>query len=204
MIRTLRSLTAALSLMALLAACAASPDIRNELVVLLPDKDGTVGVVSIETTAGSELVLDTALASAQIGAAGGAISDASQDQVQAIFSEALAAQPPDPISFTLYFKTGGTELREASKPVLKALFETVAARQAVEVQVTGHTDLKGSIRGNDKLALKRAEAVAAMLIDQGIQTTRVRAVGRGEREPLVPTADGVAEAKNRRVEIIVR
>ena len=95
-------------------------------------------------------------------------------------------------------------LTEASKPVLKKLFDAVANRQAAEIQVTGHTDRVGSAGNNDKLALKRAQAVAQMLIDRGIKTKRVRAVGRGERAPLVPTKDGKREPKNRRVEVIVR
>jgi OmpA-OmpF porin, OOP family len=54
------------------------------------------------------------------------------------------------------------------------------------------------------LSLVRAEAVRAMLMQRGIKASFVRAVGRGEREPLVPTADEQPEPRNRRVEVIVR
>jgi len=54
------------------------------------------------------------------------------------------------------------------------------------------------------LSLQRAEAVRAMLIQRGINSSFLRAVGRGEREPLIPTADEQAEPRNRRVEVIVR
>jgi outer membrane protein OmpA-like peptidoglycan-associated protein len=74
----------------------------------------------------------------------------------------------------------------------------------VEVQVTGHTDRVGSVADNDRLSLQRAEAVRAMLIQRGINSSFLRAVGRGEREPLIPTADQQAEPRNRRVEVIVR
>ena len=78
-------------------------------------------------------------------------------------------------------------------------------RAAVDIQVTGHTDTVGSLERNDRLALKRAEAVVDWLIrDSGVDPQMIRAVGRGEREPLVPTGDNVAEARNRRVEIFVR
>ncbi|MBL4720807.1 MAG: OmpA family protein [Alphaproteobacteria bacterium] len=182
------------------AACAGPRD----LIVLLPDKDGKVGVVTVQNDNGDKVVLDKALASAKVGAAGAEKTEISSDQVSALFKDALAAQPPKPISFILYFRTGGTELTEASKPILKKLFDEVAGRQAVEVQVTGHTDSFGVRKNNDRLALKRAKAVRDMLIARKIKTNRVRAVGRGERELLVPTADGVREGKNRRVEIIVR
>ena len=70
--------------------------------------------------------------------------------------------------------------------------------------MTGHTDRVGSVADNDRLSLQRAEAVRAMLIQRGINSSFLRAVGRGEREPLIPTADEQAEPRNRRVEVIVR
>ncbi|HPR43628.1 MAG TPA: OmpA family protein, partial [Ottowia sp.] len=53
-------------------------------------------------------------------------------------------------------------------------------------------------------SLKRAQAVRQLVIDRGFDADRVVAAGRGEREPVVPTADEVDEPKNRRVEIEVR
>ncbi len=103
------------------------------------------------------------------------------------FADALAAQPPQPVSFTLYFETNSVEVTPASRPTLDALFAEVAKRTAVEVQVTGHTDRVGSVADNDRLSLQRAEAVRAMLIQRGINSSFLRAVGRGEREPLIPT-----------------
>ena len=91
-----------------------------------------------------------------------------------------------------------------SRAELESVFDEVAKRQAVEVQVTGHTDRVGNVADNDRLSLQRAEAVRAMLIKRGIKATFIRAVGRGEREPLIPTADEQSEARNRRVEVIVR
>ncbi len=122
----------------------------------------------------------------------------------ALSREALAAQPPKPVSFTLYFETNSVEVTPSSRPTLDALFAEVAKRPAVEVQVTGHTDRVGSDADNDRLSLQRAEAVRAMLIQRGIQASFLRAVGRGEREPLIPTPDEQAEPRNRRVEVIVR
>ncbi len=70
--------------------------------------------------------------------------------------------------------------------------------------MTGHTDRVGGEADNDRLSLQRAEAVRAMLIQRGIQASFLRAVGRGEREPLIPTPDEQPEPRNRRVEVIVR
>ncbi|MBT3767078.1 MAG: OmpA family protein [Rhodospirillaceae bacterium] len=197
--KTLRSVFTVLILF-LVAACAGPKDV----IVLLADENGKVGEVTVQSTDGSKVVLNKALASAEVGAGDLTKGQMVQDRVDVVFKDVLSALPQNPVSFILYFRTGGTVLTEASKPVLKKLFDAVANRQAAEIQVTGHTDRVGSAGNNDKLALKRAQAVAQMLIDRGIKTKRVRAVGRGERAPLVPTKDGKREPKNRRVEVIVR
>ena len=112
--------------------------------------------------------------------------------------------PPEPVSFTLYFAKGSTDLLDKSKPAMRMVLLEVASRQVAEVQVTGHTDTVGRLKTNDDLALKRAQAVAEMLKTQDLGTKRILTTGRGERELLVPTKDSVAEPLNRRVKIIVR
>ena len=73
-----------------------------------------------------------------------------------------------------------------------------------DIVIVGHTDRVGTDEYNDALALRRAETVRAVLIRRGLVAENITTSGRGKRELLVPTAEGVAEAKNRRVEIIVR
>jgi outer membrane protein OmpA-like peptidoglycan-associated protein len=51
--------------------------------------------------------------------------------------------------------------------------------------------------------LRRAEAVKANMIKQGIPASAIVVIGKGESQPLVPTADGVREPQNRRVEIVI-
>ena len=53
------------------------------------------------------------------------------------------------------------------------------------------------------LSLRRAEAVKANMIKQGIPASAIVVIGKGESQPLVPTADGVREPQNRRVEIVI-
>lgn len=66
----------------------------------------------------------------------------------------------------------------------------------------GHTDRVGKLEANDALSLKRAEAVGEQL--KAPASRLMEFAGRGEREPLVPTADEVPEPANRRVEINLR
>ena len=68
----------------------------------------------------------------------------------------------------------------------------------------GHTDRVGTVESNDALSLQRAQAVRQLVIGRGFDAARVDAVGRGEREPVVPTADEVDGPKTRRAEIVVR
>jgi outer membrane protein OmpA-like peptidoglycan-associated protein len=124
--------------------------------------------------------------------------------VQAIFGTALAARPIPPASFTLYFVSDSDQLTDESRAAFEAVFAEVARRPAAEVVVTGHTDTIAPNDYNDRLSLQRAKAVRKLFVGRGLPSDSVVAAGRGEREPLVATGDGVREAKNRRVEITVR
>ena len=184
----------------LLAACSTT----KTLVALLPEESGTSGAVNVGEGARA-VVLDSPLTIATVDTRGNIDKAAvTQEDIQRTFGEALAAQPPKPLSFTLYFSIANTEVTPESQPILEALLAEVAKRQAVEVQVTGHTDRVGTDANNDRLSLERAEAVRDMLVQRGLKSNFIRAVGRGEREPLIPTADDQPELRNRRVEVIVR
>ena len=104
----------------------------------------------------------------------------------------------------LYFEAGGNVLTAESQAALVKIRQEIAERAASEVRVIGHTDRVGSVEGNDALSLKRAESLRDLLIESGVAADKLESVGRGERDPLVPTADEVDEPKNRRVEISVR
>jgi outer membrane protein OmpA-like peptidoglycan-associated protein len=164
---------------------------------------GLVGAVPIAAPQRTTL-LDTPLGAAKIDTKGRVTKDTlSEDDVKRTFAEALAAQPPKTLSFILYFEKN-TEIMPDSRAALDALLVEVAKRQAVEVQITGHTDRVGKVEDNDRLSLDRAEAIRVVLIQNGLHASFIRIVGRGEREPLIPTPDEQVEPRNRRVEVIVR
>ena len=71
------------------------------------------------------------------------------------------------------------------------------------LSVAGHTDRSGSDAYNDALSMRRAQAVVAMLQSRGVSPNSLTVTALGEGEPRVPTADGVREPQNRRVEITV-
>jgi len=116
----------------------------------------------------------------------------------------VAVKPPLPKQHLLYFRSGKTEFTPESRAVFETVGNQLLTMPEANVVVIGHTDRVGSRKRNDALSLKRAQWVRARLIAAGIPKDRIEAVGRGEREPLIPTADGVPEPENRRVEIRVR
>ena len=120
------------------------------------------------------------------------------------FAPILAELPGKPTQFLVYFLEGTDELTPESEEEVEKIFAELGARPAPEILVIGHTDAVGAGQFNDNLSLQRAERVRAELIRRGIAEENIMVEGRGKREPLVMTADGVAEPKNRRVEINVR
>ena len=172
----------------------------DETVVLLPGPDGRVGVVVVERGA-ERTVLDQPYAASRTGAASARMS---ATEVRQEFGQVLAALPPRPASYVLYFITGMDELTEESKADLKRLLHELRTRPQSDIVVIGHTDRVGSESDNDALSLQRADRVKAELLSLGIAVERVRSAGRGERELLVPTVDNVEEPRNRRVEVNVR
>ncbi|MFM0625134.1 OmpA family protein [Paraburkholderia xenovorans] len=191
---------AAFVMLALLAACS-TPD----KIILLPDPDGKVGAVVVHSATGQQTI-DKAYAGVDV-TKGGAIEKTldSQSTVQARYGELLAARPPRPMTFTIFFLfDSATELAPESAATVKKLKTVLATWPAPQLVVVGHTDLAGSQDFNDKLSMQRAQTVAAFLIKQGIPAQQIEIAARGKREPLVPTADGVPHRMNRRAVITIQ
>lgn len=187
--------------LAALAGCAAVPADR---VVLLPGPTGKVGQIAVNP-GNSETVLGAAYASASIDAKGKVAQVVvPANEVTRDFSAVLGALPPRPVSYTLYFEHDSDQLTPESEAEARTALAAVAARPVADVIVIGHTDRTGELRYNDDLSLKRAIAVREKLIELGGDGARISVAGRGEREPLVETADEVPEPKNRRAELSVR
>jgi len=183
----------------MLTACA-TPDVA----VLLPGADGKTGGVAVKQK-GAEALLDSPYAFAQSRLSGHPRTGHSNaSEVQRSFGAALASMPPAPVSFTVYFLSGSDEFTDESKVEVEKLLAEMARRPAPEITVIGHTDRVGTQRMNDDLSLQRAERVRELLAKSGIDAGKITVSARGEREPLIPTADDVPEPRNRRVEVNVR
>lgn len=175
-----------------------------QTVVVLPSADGHVGTVVVQRN-GEETVLNKAYSTSRIDAEGEEHRETlSATKVKHEFGTALGALPAPPVSFFLYFISGTDELTPQSKIELSKAMAELKRRPVPDIVLIGHTDTVGSLESNDKLSLARAERVRKELIKEGLNAYRIQTAGRGERELLVPTADGVPEPRNRRVEVNVR
>ncbi len=187
-------------LVAALVGCAAGP---QSYVVLLPNDDGTVGKVAVTGKQGTS-VLANAREATLIAGAGGPTFVATQEQIARDFGAALAASPKKPLSFNLYFLSAEVKLTPESTADLARVAAEVASRPVPDIAIIGHTDTAGDARQNEKLGLERAKLVAAMLADAKLGASQMTVESHGENNLLVPTADNVAEPRNRRVEVTVR
>jgi outer membrane protein OmpA-like peptidoglycan-associated protein len=179
-------------------------ELGNELVVVLPSADGHVGMVVVERD-GERAVLNQAYAASRISDGGTpVVRQLESSAVRSAFSVALMALPELPTTFLVYFNEGTDELTPESRVEFQKILAELRERGAPDIVVIGHTDRLATDEYNDRLSLMRAERVRHELIKLGIPAARIQAAGRGEREPVVRTADGIAEPRNRRVEINVR
>jgi len=181
-----------------LAGCA-----HRGTVVLLPEKDGNPTAVVVQEN-DRKTVLDKPYAAVQQTPFGLKPYTSTPEEVQAKFGAALASQPQRAVSFTLYFVEGKDEFTDESKRVVDTVFAEIAKRPVADVIVIGHTDTVGNDALNDALSRQRADVVRAAFAARGLAADKVVTIGRGKRELAVPTGDGVAEPRNRRVEILVR
>jgi outer membrane protein OmpA-like peptidoglycan-associated protein len=76
--------------------------------------------------------------------------------------------------------------------------------QVTRIEVAGHADRSGTPAYNQKLSLRRAQTVAAELVRLGVAQNEIDIEAFGDTHPLVPTAAGVREPQNRRVEIVLK
>ena len=190
---------AALVAAALLAACAAP----KETIVLLPNPAGQETALTV-TQGDRQVVLSQPYAAARVSRSSTEPFASNAQQVQAKYGLALAAQPLPPALFTLFFVENKDELTDESKRIVDGVFAEIAKRPVADVIVIGHTDTVGSDAANDALSRQRADVVRAAFAARGLAPDKVTTIGRGKRELAVPTGDGVAEPRNRRVEILVR
>ena len=117
-----------------------------------------------------------------------------------------AATPPVQAARTylVFFDWDRSDLTERTRQIIAEAASAASHVQATRIEVNGYTDRSGTPVYNQALSLRRARSVQAELVRDGVPAAGIAIRGYGETNPLVPTADGVREPQNRRVEIILR
>jgi outer membrane protein OmpA-like peptidoglycan-associated protein len=101
----------------------------------------------------------------------------------------------------IYFETDSAEIQKRSYPIIDAVAATLIGNQQIQlIEIQGHADERSSDEYNIRLTRDRAAAVLEALVQRGVERTRMRSGGYGERCPIDPAHNDTAWEKNRRVE----
>ena len=124
-------------------------------------------------------------------------------------------QPPPPApapvpaaapsrSYLVFFDWDKYNLTDRAREIIAEAAANSTKVQYTRIEVNGYTDTSGTPQYNQGLSVRRAKAVEAQLIADGVPKNAITIQGFGDTRLLVPTGPGVREPQNRRVEIIIR
>lgn len=189
-----------LALALVLSGCAS---VTTERIVLLPASDGHRSALLV-TTATGEALMTVPLSVVEVRNGRIVERTLGAGEIEQRYGPVIRALPAAPRIYTVYFYFDRTTLLPESRALLKQIKAEAERTPAAEIVITGHTDRVGSVPFNDGLSLRRAQVVREDFLAIGVPPSAIRLEARGEREPLVPTDDEVAEPRNRRVVIKLR
>lgn len=177
-----------------------------DLIMLLPDPErGTAGGADV-SSGGASVVLDNAREFTLAGKRGGParVRLMPESEMTRLFGDVLAALPPAPEHFVLFFRFESDELTDESRAMVPDVLRALKGRPVPEISVVGHTDTTGTPAGNFELGMKRGHMVRGLLVEVGLDSASIEVTSHGEAMLLVTTADETYEPRNRRVEITIR
>lgn len=110
--------------------------------------------------------------------------------------------PLTTVTWAITFEVNQDKLKPEAMREIGRIALMMKENPHVSFDVVGHTDSQGSMRDNDELSQRRAQAIVDALVKQGISPTRLAAIGKGAREPIADNRTEEGRAQNRRVEFI--
>lgn len=172
---------------------------------------GIGALLGITKESGSGRVKNAALGAA-IGAGVGAIIGNQLDKQAAelrgsMGNDVKVVNTGDRLVVTMpqdiLFDTGSALVRSGLRSDLHTLALNLNRYPDTTIDVLGHTDNVGAASYNQNLSARRASAVASVLMDSGVRSSRLRSYGRGEDEPVATNQTASGRQQNRRVEIVI-
>jgi outer membrane protein OmpA-like peptidoglycan-associated protein len=106
-------------------------------------------------------------------------------------------------NYLVFFDFNKSDITPEAGKIIGQAASAAKTAKPVTIAVTGYTDSTGSVKYNIALSIRRANAVKAVLIAQGVPADEISVVGKGKADQLVSTKDGVREPQNRRVQILL-
>jgi outer membrane protein OmpA-like peptidoglycan-associated protein len=189
--------------LASLTSCASS---QKSLFVLQSDPDGRTGEIVVANQGGSQLLARPGDATE--------VKDANTPpsapfrveaaDIAKTFGPALAAQPPPPVLYLLYFRMGSADLVADSEKHITQILQNIRDRQSTDIRIVGHTDRVGKREGNYRLGLDRAQQIKGILVSRGVDPAFIEVESHGEDNPLIHSDNETPEPRNRRVEVTVK
>ena len=191
-----------LCLGAVLFSGCASKDVQ---ITLLPEDEGKVGVISVADRKGDTHTINKAYEALDVSQKGEITSKLeTEESVKLKYAEVLGALPQKPQSFLFFFSFDSAVLETKQLEELKVLARLIRENSIVEIISIGHSDSAGDKEYNKTLSLLRAKNVADKLAVYGVPKSLLQLQYYGDANPLEPTTNTKPNAKNRRVEIILK
>lgn len=186
---------------ALFLGCASS----GVQITLLPEDEGKVGVISIADNSGKKHTIDKSYAALEVTPKGEvSTKNESENSVNEKYTEVLKALPPKHQSYLFYFGFDSDVLTKKQIDEVKDIAKLIKESKIDQVLCIGHSDSAGDKEYNKQLSLKRARSVANALIANAVDKSLIKLEYYGDANPLEKTNANKANAKNRRVEIILK
>jgi outer membrane protein OmpA-like peptidoglycan-associated protein len=116
----------------------------------------------------------------------------------------VAPTPPPARTYLVFFDWDKSDLSARARQIISEAASNAAKVKVTRIEVSGYADLSGTHAYNLALSQRRGDAVAAELVSDGVPKSEIVVQAFGDSHPLVPTAPGVREPQNRRVEIVLK
>lgn len=174
-------------------------------ITLMPEEEGKVGTISVADRKGDTHTIDKAYEALDISQKGEiTFKHETEESVKVKYAEVLHALPQKPQSYLLFFGFDSAILETKQLEELKMVARLIRENSIVEVISIGHSDSAGDKEYNKLLSLQRAKNVADKLAVYGVPKSLMQLKYYGDANPLETTTSNKPNAKNRRVEIILK